>query len=122
MGFSVELDLPRRLLKMSYTQDVGMEEASRCVEAVRTAMADIPPGFRLLTDFTRLESMDTSCSIYMEQIMDLCDKQGVALVVRVVADSQKDIGFNIMSVFHYAREVSIVTCSNLKEAEKVLAD
>ena len=99
-----------------------MEEASRCVEAVRTAMADIPPGFRLLTDFTRLESMDTSCSIYMEQIMDLCDKQGVALVVRVVADSQKDIGFNIMSVFHYAREVSIVTCSNLKEAEKVLAD
>jgi len=122
MGFSVELDLPRRLLKMSYTQDVGMEEASRCVEKVRATMVDVPPGFRLLTDLTRLESMDTSCSIYMEQIMDICDKQGVAMVVRIVTDSQKDIGFNIMSLFHYTRDIPIVICSTVDEAEKVLAD
>jgi len=122
MGFSVEINLPRRLLKMTYTQDVGPEEASCCIEEVRMLLADMPSGFRLLTDFTRLESMDTSCSLYMEQIMDLCDQHGVAMVVRVVADSQKDIGFNIMSLFHYARDIPIVTCGTLDEAEKVLAD
>jgi len=122
MGFSVELDLPRRLLKMSYAQDVGLEEARRCAEEVRALLADVTPGFRLLTDFTQLESMDTSCSLYMEQIMDLCDRQGVAMVVRIVADAQKDIGFDIMSLFHYARDVPIVKCSNWDEAEKVLED
>jgi hypothetical protein len=122
MGFSVEIDLPRRLLNMSYIQDVGPEEASCCVEEVRTLLADLQPGFRLLTDFTQLESMEASCSLYMEQIMDLCDQQGVAMVVSIVSDPHKDIGFNIMSIFHYARDVPIVTCSSLKEAEKALED
>ena len=33
----------------------------------------------------------------------------------------KDIGFNIMSLFHYPRRVRIVTCEALEEAMKVLA-
>ena len=121
MGFSVESDLPRRLLNMTYTQDVGPEEASCCVEEVRTLLADMPTGFRLLTDFTQLESMDISCSPYMEQIMDLCDQQGVGMVVHIVPDPHKDIGLNIMSIFHYARNVPIVTCSNSDEARNALS-
>ena len=122
MGFSVEIDLSRRLLNVSYSQHVGPEEAARCVEEVRTCLADLRPGFRLLTDFTKLGSMDTSCSTSMEQIMDLCDQRGVAMVVRIVADPRKDIGFNIMSLFHYARGVPIVTFRTLDEAQCALAD
>jgi hypothetical protein len=58
----------------------------------------------------------------MEQIMDLCGEKGVAMVVRVVPDPHKDIGYNIMSLFHYTRDVIIVTCSNLDEAASALAD
>ena len=122
MGFSVELDLPRRLLNMTYTHDVGSAEARFCVEEVRALLVNLQSGFRLLTDFTQLESMDAACSLYMEQIMDLCDQQGVAMVVRIVSDPHKDIGFNIMSLFHYAHDVPIVICSTVDEAEKALAD
>jgi len=120
MGFSVKYDISRRLLGINYTHRVNSEEASCCVEEVRAHLADIPSGFRLLTDFTQMESMETSCSIYMEQIMDLCDQRGVAMVVRIVSDPSKDIGFNIMSLFHYARRVPVVICGNLEEASKAL--
>ncbi len=122
MGFSVETNVRRRLLNMSYTQSVGPDEARCCVEKVRMHLTDLRPGFRLLTDFTQLEFMDFSCSPYMEQIMDLCDEQEVALVVRIVSDPRLDIGYNIMSLFHYAHDVPIVTCRNLDEATRALAD
>ena len=65
--------------------------------------------------------MDALCSPYVEQIMDLCDEQGAAMVVRLVSDPHLDIGYNIMSLFHYAHRVSIVTCSNVEEATRALA-
>jgi len=45
---------------------------------------------------------------------------GVELVVRVIPDPHKDIGFNILSLFHYRRRVRIVTCPTLEEAMKAL--
>jgi hypothetical protein len=43
------------------------------------------------------------------------------MVVRVIPDPQKDIGLNILSLFHYRRRVRIVTCKTLAEAMKALA-
>ena len=121
MGFKVEVDLSRRLLQLSYAGVIGPEEARRCCEEVQTRLPDLESGFRLLTDLTRLESMEPSCALYMKRIMDLCDAKGVALVVRIISDSTKDIGFNIMSLFHYTHDVPIVTCSSQDEAENALA-
>jgi hypothetical protein len=71
---------------------------------------------------TQLECMDSYCLGDIKQIMDLCEERGVAMVVRVVPDSHKDIGFNIMSVFLLSCDVPILTCSNLDEATQALAD
>jgi len=54
-------------------------------------------------------------------MMDLCNKKGVETVVRVIPDPHKDIGLNIMSLFHYRRRVRVVTCQTLEEARRVLA-
>jgi anti-anti-sigma regulatory factor len=122
MGCSVETDLSRQLMIVVYTGDVGVGEVRGIFEKMQMLLADMRPGFRLLTDLTHLKSMDSSCAPCMKQIMDLCDKKGVAIVVRIVSDPNKDIGFNIMSLFHYTRAVVIVTCSNTDEAERALAD
>jgi hypothetical protein len=58
---------------------------------------------------------------HIRRIMDLCNQRGVAMVVRVIPDPQKDIGLNIMSLFHYKRQVRIVTCQNLAQAQRALA-
>lgn len=121
-GCSVETDPSRQLMTVTYAGDVGAGETRDIFEKMQILLADMPPGFRLLTDLTRLKSMDSSCTPHMKQIMDLCDEKRVALVVRIVSDPHKDIGLNILSLFHYARAVVIVTCSNLDEAARALAE
>jgi anti-anti-sigma regulatory factor len=72
-------------------------------------------------DLSGLESMDVACATYIGKTMDWCNKRGVSRVLRVIPDPHKDIGLNIMSLFHYRHGLPIVTCDSLKEALENLA-
>ena len=120
--FQVEVDKSKNLLKINYAQHVGPEDTKGVEEKVPALLPDLRPGFRLLTDMSRLESMDLACVPYIKRMMDLCNKRGIETVVRVIPDPRKDIGLNILSLFHYRRGVRIVTCTTLEEAMKTLAE
>ncbi len=119
--FHVEADKPFRLLKVIFSQHVGPEELRAGFEQVQILLADMPPRFRLLVDLSGLESMDISSAAEIGKAMDLFDAKGVATVVRVLPDPRKDIGLNILSLFHYGPNVQIVTCRNLEEAHRILS-
>jgi hypothetical protein len=118
--FQAEADKPRNLLRVTYAQQVGPEETKRAAETVHLLLAELQPGFRLLTDLSRLEEMDLACVPHIKQMMDACNKKGVDAIVRVIPDPHKDIGLNILSLFHYRRRVRIVTCETLEEALNLL--
>jgi predicted choloylglycine hydrolase len=120
--FQVEVDKAKNLLKIIYAQHVEPEDTKRVEEKIPTLLPDLRPGFRMLTDLSNLESMDLACVPYIKRMMDLCNKKGVEMVVRVIPDPQKDIGLNILSLFHYRRRVRLVTCETLEEALKALAE
>lgn len=119
--FEAEVDRAKNLLRVSYAQRVGPEDTKRAEEQLPDLLAGLPRGFRLLTDLSGLDSMDLACVPHLKHLMDLCNENGVGLVVRVIPDPQKDIGLNIMSLFHYGRGVRIVTCETLAEAMSILA-
>ena len=54
------------------------------------------------------------------RMMELLDRRGLEMVVRVIPDPAKDIGFNILSIFHYPHHPQIVTCGTMMEAAKLL--
>jgi anti-anti-sigma regulatory factor len=119
--FQVKADKSKNLLRINFTGHVDLEEAQRYGEQAAALLAGLQPGFQLLTDLSGLETMDFACARYIRQVMELCSKKGVAKVVRVIPDPRKDIGFNILSLFHYRRGIRIVTCETLEEAKKILA-
>ena len=119
--YHVEFDQPANLLKISYGGRVEPAETKRCLEALERLRPELRPGFRLLTDLSALETMDLASIPHIKRIMDFCNQQGIAQVVRVIPDPHKDIGLNIMSLFHYGRQVRFVTCVSLDEALAVLA-
>jgi hypothetical protein len=119
--FSVNADDADRLLKICWSGKVDLEEIRRCTEQIVGLVSDMPPGYRVLTDMTGLESMDPAGAPHIGTIMDLCVAKQVEQVVRVIPDPQKDIGFNIMSHFHYGSKVQVVTCESLTEALQHLA-
>ncbi len=120
--FSIEADNSNRLIRISWSENVCIDEMRACAERFRALMVDIRPGFRLLGDLTGLESMDPAGAPYIAEIMDLLSEKKVGLVVRVIPDPHKDIGLNILSYFHYGPEVQVVTYQNLRDAWQRLSD
>ncbi len=110
----------KQLLCLTYASRVSPEELQRGHEDVRVLLAGLSPGFRLLVDLSQVESIDLDCAPEIGRLMDMTDQAGVGLVVRVIPDPDKDIGMNILAVFHYPHHPRIVTCDNLTEAMRAL--
>ena len=67
-----------------------------------------------------LEKIDQEASSVITETMDIFNNRGVGRIIRIVPDPEKESGFNIMSMFHYDRDVKIATCSSFDEALKYI--
>jgi anti-anti-sigma regulatory factor len=116
------IEKAKNLLNVTYSGRITPKETEAGLEKLQSVLAKMPPGFRLLTDLSGLESMELACAPHLERMMDLCNRMGVETVVRIIPDPNKDIGMKIMSLFHYPRRVRIVTCETMGEAIRSLED
>lgn len=110
----------QRLLQLSYIQNVSLADLERGYAQMLPLLAEFPAGFRLLADLGRMESIDLACVDLIGRTMELMYEHGLELVVRVVPDPSKDIGFMIIAAFHYPSQLRIVTCQTMEEAARVL--
>ena len=115
-----EVDEPKRLLAIRYHGVVRAEETEKGLEQIRNGLTKLQRGFRLLADLSELQSMDMACAPFIEKAMDLCNQKGASMVVRVIPDPRRDIGLQIMSIFHYRGDVQIFTCETLAQADDLL--
>ena len=118
---TVQADPSRNLLTMKFSGHVGSHAVKRESVAILPALDTLQAGFSLLTDLSELESMEYTVAPYISKFMDLFSAKGVSRVVRVIPDARKDIGFKMMSYFHYDHKVHIITCETVEEANQVLA-
>jgi hypothetical protein len=117
---TVQVEPSRQLVTLSYSARVTSEEMQRGMQEVTAALAHLKPGFRLLNNLSSLEFMDPGCAAQIVEIMKLCNDHRIGTVVRVIPDPSKDIGFNIMSRFHYSPEVALRIYDNLADAVQSL--
>src|ERR1700730_16184584 len=117
---AIEADQRKNLLLVRYRGLIGSGEMQRGLDQIQAGLAKLESGFRVLADLTELQSMDVACAPFIEKAMDLCNKKGASTVVRVIPDPTRDIGMQIMSLFHYGGDVRIVTCETLDEARAIL--
>jgi len=120
--FQVDADKSKNLLTMSFSGDVPPEETHQWRDKLIVLVGELQPGFKLLNDLTALDMMDRECLPDIEFGMELLDKSGIAKVVRIFKDPRKDIGLNILSLFHYHHRIPIITCATMEEALNALAD
>ncbi len=74
----------------------------------------------MLGDLSQLETMESDCAPELGRMMELIRRAGAGLVVRVIPDPNKDIGLNILTLFHYPPQLRIVTCEKMVEAAQAL--
>jgi len=111
----------QRLLSFIYAGRVGPEELQAVWEETKALVAELPPGVRVLADLSHLDFMDPQCMAEIGRTMDLLHKHGVSLIVRAIPDESKDIGLNILTIFHYPNHPRIITCDSLPKALRQLA-
>jgi hypothetical protein len=119
--FLVTTNKAKGLLHVSYIGHVTVAELRRNRSDVVALLAEMPAGFKALVDLGRLDSMDTDCVEELGKIMELFDQHGLKQVARVIPDSSKDIGFNILARFHYHHNLRITNCKTMVEAAKLLS-
>lgn len=118
--FSIEIDEKRNTLELHFKGHFDSKEGRQLYAKLFQIRRRLKPGFKLLTDLSQLEFMDIEAHKSIDDIMELCNKCGVSRIIRVITRSTSDIGFNIMSLFHYSHTVIIHTCDSLQEAKHVL--
>jgi len=110
----------RQLMYVSFIGDVRPEEFPAVRQEMSTELKGLSAGFRYLADFSRVLSMGPECAPEMGRTMELIARSGVELVVRVIPDPSKDIGMNILTIFHYPHKLKVITCQTLTEAFQAL--
>ena len=117
---TIEVEPARNLVHIGFYGDIGVMEINEYEKDVALMLTTVSRDFLLLTDLTGLNSMDVLCAPAIRRTMDQFAGHGVKRVVRIIPNRRKDIGFSIMSLFHYSRKVQIITCTTREEADRAL--
>ena len=94
----------------------GKQEVEELYVTLQKIVPKLNKGFSIINDLSLLDRMDTEALQPSEKIMELCNSHGVSKIIRVIPDTAKDPGFNIMSLFHYTQGVKIHTYKSFDEA------
>src|SRR4051794_19115230 len=120
--YAVEMDKAKRVLVISAAGHVTSDEVKAASVTVRELLRDVAPGLRALTDLRLLTSMDSGAARHIAEIMEMLKEKKLVSVTRIIPDPHKDIGFNILSLFHYDSSVRIYTVESLAEAMETWKD
>jgi anti-anti-sigma regulatory factor len=90
-------------------------QAKTLSEELTSRLEELERGFCMLCDLTTLEEFDPSAAKHYESMMDLCNKNGVSKIIRIIPNPARNFGLTVMSYFHYDREIPVVTCSKFRE-------
>src|ERR1700744_4914591 len=118
--FFATINKPKRLLYLCYIDQVSVAELERGYEELKALLDEFPSGYRMLTDMSRLESVDLNAVDIIGKTMELLEQKGLEIIVRVVPDSSKDFGFKIIGIFHYKSRPRVVMCETMLEAARVV--
>jgi anti-anti-sigma regulatory factor len=113
----VRYDRKRNTVIVEFEGNVDAEQAKHFFADLDEVRPKLETTFRLLTDFSLVDSMEFSVKGEIEKAMDLFNAQGVTEIIRVIPDANMDIGFNLMSAAHYSKQIKVHTVRSRQQAE-----
>lgn len=118
----VSYDSTLNAVVIVFSDQVDITQAEQSYIDIQKATPKHGKGFKILTDLSKVESMEPGVRAAIKKSMDFFNQNGVTEVIRIIPDPSKDIGFSIMSLFHYSKDVQILTVSSFEEASAYLQE
>lgn len=114
-------DEKRNALIIEYSGTVTAPDMEQAFPALRELTLKCKNDFRMLADFSSLTFISPDVRNPLKKIMDFLNEKGIREIVRIIPNPENDIGFNIMSAFHYSKDVGFVTVASREEANARLS-
>jgi hypothetical protein len=118
--FLATINKPKQFIYFEYIGHVTAMDFRHGAADLDALLGELAPGFRVLADLSRVESFDIACVAEIGKTMEKLERSQVGLIVRVIPDEGKDIGFNIIAAFHYKTRPQSATFETIQEAGKLL--
>jgi hypothetical protein len=103
-------------LHLSFVGQVEGRQFEELRRRLPSIMRCLGADFVLLTDLSEVEEFEFACVSEIASLMEWIVEAGVGEVVRVVPDPRRDIGFAILSAFHYPTILPVRIFTELEEA------
>ena len=113
----VQYDSNSNAVIIEFLGHVSAAEGEHFFPDVKKAVPSHGRGFKVLTDLSGVQTLDPEIQASVKRAMDYLNAHGVTEVIRVIPDPNQDIGFNIMGLFHYSKDVQSITVPSREEAE-----
>ncbi|MFA5088918.1 MAG: hypothetical protein WC552_07785 [Candidatus Omnitrophota bacterium] len=114
--FSLSTTHDRNQLNIIFRDHFDIRQGEQFYAQLKEMVPQLQKGFRVLTDMSSLGRIDLEAKKFLKESMELLSRSGVSEVVRIIPDQSKDIGFNIMSLFHYPPGTRIHIYRSIQEA------
>jgi anti-anti-sigma regulatory factor len=118
----VRYDRKRNTVIVEFVGNVDAAQAKHFFADLEKVRPNPTKEFKLLTDFSLVDTMEIGVKGEIEKAMDLFNAQGVTEIIRVIPDANMDIGFNLMSAAHYSKQIKVHTLRSRQEAEAHLGN
>lgn len=115
-------DESKNLLHLIWTGTLNSESAQRFLDNAEAASRKLRQNFDVLSDLRDLKAIEQDATERIDEMMERLTQRGVQRVIRVLPSETENFGLAIMSMFHYGKNVQIITCRTLEEACKFLSD
>jgi D-arabinose 1-dehydrogenase-like Zn-dependent alcohol dehydrogenase len=120
MMVKLHYDNDQNVVVLEFEGNVDVAEARKSFDEMGKTIPQKGKGFRLLTDFSKLDTIDLSVKSFIEKAMELFKSQGVTEIIRVIPDPNMEVGMNLISTAHYPKNVKVHTVRSRQEAKKYL--
>lgn len=112
---ATRFDATRQILRVRFHGRVTRDVMSQHLREIEELEPRLVAGFTLASDLSELEEIEPGCLETLIRVMETLRRAGVRTVVRWIPNPEKDIGFAILSAFHYPTDVSCFTCETAED-------
>jgi anti-anti-sigma regulatory factor len=118
----VDYDCGKNLVIIELSGDVDAAQARLTLLELERDLENVEKGFRVLVDFAAVETMEPEVEGVVLKAMDFLNAKGIEEIVRVLPDPEMELGFRLMSFFHYSPQVRVLAARTRAEGEALLRE
>ncbi len=112
---ATRFDATRQILQVRFRGRVTRDVMARHLAEIEELEPTLRSGFTLASNLSELDEIESGSLEILIRVMETLRRAGVRTVGRFIPNPEKDIGFAILSAFHYPEGIHCFSCETEEE-------